>query len=54
MTALLLDPKLFNYLLLALYALNALRWAIYGSWGDATYWFGALVITIAVTFGFAR
>ena len=47
MSTLLLDPKLINYLLIALYAANAARWAAYGSWPDAAYWLGALIITLA-------
>jgi hypothetical protein len=46
-----LDPKLFNYVLVILYAANASRWALHGSWVDAAYWLGALIITIAVTWG---
>ena len=54
MSALLLDPKLINYVLIALYAANASRWAAHGSWPDSAYWTGALIITLAVTFGYAR
>ena len=54
MTALLLDPKLLNYILLALYAANASHWALHGSWPDSLYWTGALIITVAVTWGYAR
>ena len=54
MTALLLDPKAINYLLICLYTANAVRWAVHGSWPDALYWAGALGITIAVTWGFVR
>lgn len=50
MIKLLLDPKIFNYVILALYALNAGRWAIAGKWGDVAYWLGAFWITAAVTF----
>jgi len=53
MKALLLNPCLFNYVLLAPYAMNALRWALYSSWADATYWLGALIITSAVIWGYA-
>lgn len=52
MTAILRDPRLFNYVILTLYALNAARWAIAGKWGDCLYWMGALWITCAVTFGY--
>jgi hypothetical protein len=54
MTALLLDPKLINYVLICLYTANAARWALHGSWADSTYWLGALIITVAVTWGYAR
>ena len=50
----LLDPKIFNYLILSLYLLNAARWAVHGSWGDSLYWFAAFQITAAVTWGFNR
>jgi hypothetical protein len=51
---LLLDPRIFNFIIMILYALNALRWAVAGSWADAGYWCGALWITGFVTFGYAR
>lgn len=50
----LFDPKIFNYVILALYAANAARWAAQGSWGDVAYWSGAFWITSAVTWGYAR
>jgi hypothetical protein len=46
----LFDPKVFNYLILVLYALNAGRWALDGKWGDVAYWLGAFWITASVTF----
>ena len=46
------DPRLFNYCIMFLYALNAARWAWAGSWADCAYWVGALWITAAVTFGY--
>ncbi len=52
LTRLLLDPKLFNYIIATLYILNALRWAIHGSWADVCYWLSALAITLTVTFGY--
>lgn len=42
------DPRLLNYLLMAIYVGNTLRWAVEKKW-DSLYWFGALLITIAVT-----
>ena len=48
------DPRLFNFIIIALYALNVLRWAWEGKWADAAYWAGELWITLAVTFGYAH
>lgn len=50
MRQLLLDPKIFNYVIMVLYLLNAGRWAIARSAGDACYWLSALGITASVTF----
>jgi len=52
MTGLLLDPRAFNFLIMGLYALNALRWAFNGSWADVSYWLSAFAITATVTFGY--
>ena len=48
-STLLFDPRLLNFVLIGLYAANAARWAIHGSWPDSLYWAGALIITVAVT-----
>lgn len=48
----LLDPRVFNFIIMGLYACNAARWAIAGSWADVAYWIGALWITCSVTFGY--
>ena len=45
----LLDPRIFNYVLMVLYAANLVRWAIQRSWSDAFYWTGALIINAAIT-----
>jgi hypothetical protein len=50
----LLDPKIFNYVIMGLYALNAGRWALSGGWADTSYWLCALGITATVTWGYAR
>lgn len=52
MIKLLLDPKVFNYIIMALYVLNIIRWSVELKWGDAAYWFFALGITATVTFGY--
>jgi len=48
------DPKVFNYVILALYAANAARWGWHGSWVDVSYWFFAFGITATVTWGYGR
>jgi hypothetical protein len=45
-----LDPKIFNYLILGLFAFAVIRWAIERNWGQAIYWAGALILNLAVTF----
>jgi hypothetical protein len=49
-----LDPKLFNYVIMTLYAINATRWAVNYSWADMCYWFSALAITATVTWGYSH
>ncbi len=51
---LLLDPKIFNYVIMALYVLNASRWCWQGSYADMCYWLSAFAITATVTFGYAH
>jgi hypothetical protein len=46
----LFDPKVFNYVILTLYALNAVRWAFAGKIADVCYWVSAAAITATVTF----
>lgn len=46
----LLDPKIFNYVIMVLYTLNVARWAVARSSGDTFYWLSALGITASVTF----
>jgi hypothetical protein len=48
--ALLTDPKIFNYVIMVLYALNAARWAYQKNAADCCYWLSALAITATVTF----
>lgn len=52
MRAVLTDPRLFNFVIMALYALNACRWAYARSWADMCYWLSALAITATVTWGY--
>jgi len=46
------DPRLFNYVIMTLYACNSLRWAVDAKWADVCYWLSALAITATVTFGY--
>jgi len=46
----LLDPRIFNYVILVLHALNVVRWIIARSVADACYWASAFAITFTITF----
>lgn len=46
------DPRFFNFVIMALYALSAFRWAYERRWADCCYWLSALAITATVTFGY--
>lgn len=46
------DPALVNYVIMVLYALSSVRWAMAGRWVDMCYWLSALGITATVTFGY--
>lgn len=46
----LLDPKIFNYVVMVMYALNSARWLYEGKIADVCYWLSALAITATVTF----
>ena len=46
----LLDPRIFNFAIIALYCLNVVRWAVAGRLADTCYWFSALMITLTITF----
>jgi hypothetical protein len=50
--SILLDPKVFNYLIMSLYLVNSIRWGVHGNWADVSYWLSALAITATVTFGY--
>lgn len=46
----LFDPKVFNCVILFLYACSATRWFCAGKFGDGMYWVSAFMITFTVTF----
>ncbi len=50
----LLSPKIFNYVIMTLYFINAVWWLLHGSKVDMFYWLSALAITATVTFGYQR
>jgi hypothetical protein len=49
---LLLDPRIFSFVIMALYLMNMVRWAFEKKWADVVYWFAAFLITATVTFGY--
>lgn len=46
------DPRLFNFIIMTLYAFAAIRWGFAMKWADMFYWLSALAITLTVTFGY--
>lgn len=46
---LLTDPALFNWIILTLYLLSAVRWAVARDFNSSICWLGAFIITSAVT-----
>jgi hypothetical protein len=52
MRSLLADPRIFNYVIMTLYALNAARWAMERKPADFCYWMSAWAITATVTWGY--
>lgn len=50
----LLDPKVFNIVIMVLYVINACWWAWNGKYADMFYWASAFAITATVTFGYNR
>lgn len=50
----LFEPRVFNVVIMCLYAINAAWWALHGKWADSCYWLSALAITATVTFGYAH
>ncbi|HLY06145.1 MAG TPA: hypothetical protein VKR31_10385 [Rhizomicrobium sp.] len=50
----LFDPRVFNWIIMSLYACAVLRWLIAWKPYNAGYWFGALCITVCVTWGYQK
>lgn len=50
----LFNPKLFNYIIMTLYCINAGWWLWHKSYVDTCYWMSAFAITATVTFGYKR
>jgi hypothetical protein len=48
----LMDPRIFNFIIMGLYSVNAVRWLAAGKLADMCYWLSALAITATVTFGY--
>lgn len=49
-----MNPKIFNYIIMSLYLINAAWWMYHGKTADMFYWLSALAITATVTFGYQR
>jgi hypothetical protein len=54
MLEIIFNPKIFNYIIMALYLTNAGWWVYNGSKADMFYWLSALAITATVTWGYQR
>ena len=50
MLKILCDPRLFNFLIIAMFAFAAVRWALEKNWPQVGYWAGAVILNVAVTF----
>lgn len=42
------DPRLFDAIIVALFILAAIRWAVEGNWSRVTYWGAAAVLNVAI------
>lgn len=50
----LMQPRIFNLVIMVLYSCAICWWSWHGRWVDALYWVFALGITATVTFGYQR
>jgi hypothetical protein len=46
------EPRIFNFIILTLYIMNAVWWAGHRRWADVSYWLCAFGITATVTWGY--
>jgi len=46
------DPRLFNYILIALFFIAAVRWGFERNWAQSAYWGLGGLINCVVTWGF--
>ena len=47
-----MQPKIFNVVIMSLYLINAGWWGWHGKWADVSYWLSAFAITATVTYGY--
>ena len=47
-----MQPRIFNIIIMALYLINAGWWGWHGKWADVSYWLSAFAITATVTYGY--
>ena len=45
------DPRVFSYVIMSLYVMNSINFALRREWAQMSYWMGACWITASVTFG---
>lgn len=49
--SILLDPRIFNFIIMGLYGLAVVRWLFAANLWAAGYWACALGLTVIITFG---
>lgn len=50
MINILTDPRIFNFIIIALFLIAGIRWTFAGDYWQALYWYCGFGINIAVTF----
>jgi NADH:ubiquinone oxidoreductase subunit 6 (subunit J) len=50
----LLDPRVFNYVIIVMFVFAAARWVWEKNWPQSVYWLSAACLNVAVTFMAAK
>jgi hypothetical protein len=48
------DPRIFNFMIIAMFLIAAIRWAFAGNWSQTAYWCAAAVLNIATLPGMQK